>query len=355
MKRFFFSLLLVLSIYPVLDAQIHDIKSFLDQCPTSDPAIETILNDFEIRMNGILVTEFPCSEPVSAMDTVAYSNPLIYLQTLRVIYYMDRDMENHLPWTHKTLYEWLKDGVDGINIVDGVSGGYCCSDIDGKIFFVTANFDGYNREFDKTWKGISGNIDFFAHEVRHTDPDDPGHTSCCGITNGCDQQYNESNLGAYGVQYWLVKSWLTGFINVGARTSHSEEEIDEIINWHLESLNTQFRERFCESKPPTVYIGDIEYPLGPGYVSAPELIRDDKVNLFPNPVKSGDELTISIPGTDITIVEIYDVNGRLVETAASYSDPGKFTISMAGMNPGYYIVKIRDSHNKEFNEKLIIR
>ena len=90
-KRVHFISVLVLFLNNVLFSQINDIKSFLDQCPTTDPVIDTILKDFEIRLNGNLVTEFPCYEPVSSMNVANYSNPLIYLQTLRVIYYMDRE------------------------------------------------------------------------------------------------------------------------------------------------------------------------------------------------------------------------------------------------------------------------
>jgi hypothetical protein len=40
-------------------AQINDIKSFLNQCPTKDPIVDTILKDFEIRLNGKIVTHVP--------------------------------------------------------------------------------------------------------------------------------------------------------------------------------------------------------------------------------------------------------------------------------------------------------
>lgn len=249
--------------YNLSFAQIYDIKLFLDQCPTNDPAIDTILNDFEIRLNGQIVTEFPCYEPVYSMKTEDYLNPLIYLQTLRVIYYMDRHKRNHLPWTDTTLYVWMKNNIDGINIVDGVIGGYCCSEIDGKIFFVTGNADDFNREFDKGWRGISGNIDFFAHEVRHTNGYGYYHSSCCGIPGGCDENYDENDLGAYGIQYWLNKAWLNGLINVGIRTSGTITEINDAINWHLSSLNSS-RTRFCNNIPEIVNKTDFDYPLGPG-------------------------------------------------------------------------------------------
>lgn len=352
MKRNFMLLLIGIFLNPALFAQIHDIKIFLNQCPNNDPIIDTLLNDFEIRLNGELVTEFPCIEPISNMDTTDYTNPLIYLQTLRVIYYMDKDTSVHLPWTDTTFYVWLKNAVDGINIVDGVSGGYCCSTIDGKKFFVTGNPNGIQREFDKKWIGISGNVSFFAHEARHTDIEAPGHTSCCGINNGCDQEYDESNLGAYGVQFWLFKSLLTGYINVGARTSHSQTEIDEIINWHLSGLNDQFRNRFCENIPDFINIEDIDNPLGSSYADI-DLYLNGKLNLYPNPIKSGSELIIEVP--NIERVEIYNLNGILIKSIDSSNWNSNLKISTSNITQGYYLVKIQDYKGKIFMRKLIVQ
>ena len=348
------SIFIILSFFinTVVFAQVSDIKSFLDQCPTNDPAIDTILMDFEIRLNGELVSEFPCTEPVSSMDTVDYTNPLIYLQTLRVLYYMGRDTSVHLPWSGKTLYDWFKGAVDGINIVDGINGGYCCSIIDGKTFFVTGNANGMNREFDKKWIGIAGNIDFFAHEARHTDPEAPGHTSCCGITNGCDQEYNEDNLGAYGIQYWLQKNWLTGYINVGARTSHSETEIDEIINFHLSALNDQFRNRFCENIPAIIDIEDIDTPLGPASTDIENIDLNSKLKVYPNPIHSGQELILNM--LNIYSAEIYNLNGLLIKTQINSGFSSSLKIMTTNIPHGCYFIKIQDRDNKVFVEKLII-
>jgi hypothetical protein len=353
MRKVFAISFLVLFFNNFLLAQIKDIKAFLDQCPTKDPIVVTILKDFEIRLNGTIVSDFTCSEPVSAMNAVNYSNPLIYLQTLRVIYYMDRQIPcPHLPWTDTTLYAWMKKKVNGINIKDGVSGGYCCEIIDGKKFFVTGNADAANREFDKKWIGISGNIDFCAHEVRHADGSGYSHSSCCGISGGCDSEYNEKDLGAYGIQYWLIKSWLTGFINVGARTSHSEAEINEIINWHLSAVNVS-RTRFCNNIPGIIYLKDIPNPLGPGanYFKNTELL---KVNLFPNPISRGDVLTINVPDKIINKIELFNTNGILVKIITNRLI-GDMTISTIDLNPDVYIIKLYDNNQKLYYQKLIIQ
>jgi hypothetical protein len=353
MKKVHAILVIIFFSNALMFAQISDIKSFLNLCPTKDPIVDTILKDFEIRLNGKIVTEYPCTEPVSAMNVLNYSNPLIYLQTLRVIYYMDRQITcPHLPWTDTTLYVWMKNKVGGINIKDGVTGGYCCEVIGGKKFFVTSNQNDSNREFDKKWIGISGNIDFFAHEVRHADGNGYGHSSCCGITSGCDAEYNEKYLGAYGIQYWIIKSWLTGFINVGARTSHSEAEINEIINWHLSALNVS-RTRFCSSIPPVINLKDIAYPLGPGanYVKNVDLL---KVNLFPNPINSGDVLTINVPNNLINKIEIFNSSGILLKTIKNKFS-GEMTISTINLKPNIYIMKIHYSGEKLYYRKLIVK
>jgi hypothetical protein len=58
-----------------LHAQICDLKSFLVQCPTEDPDIEKNLEDFELRLNGLTITDFPGYEPESDVDITDYTNP----------------------------------------------------------------------------------------------------------------------------------------------------------------------------------------------------------------------------------------------------------------------------------------
>jgi len=335
----------------IASSQISDIKVFLDRCPVSDPATSTVLSDFEIRLNGLKVDNFPCTEPVSSMSVSDYSNPLIYLQTLRVIYHMDRGMTGkHLPWTDKYLYDWMKDDVDGIDIRDGVSGGYCCEVLDGKTLFVTGNQDDFNREFDKEWRGISGNIDFFAHEVRHMDGSGYLHSSCCGITNGCDNEYNENDLGSYGIQYWLNKSWLTGYINVGARTSYTQTEINEIIDWHLGAMNYTFRTRFCTNEPALVNLADIPNPLG----SIPTYAKKDfsvKINIFPNPVRSDGNLSIDIPDA-FCRVEILNSSGVVLKTLENKVE-GTIILPI-DLKPDIYIIRVMDFSGNSFCQKLIV-
>jgi hypothetical protein len=160
---------------------------------------------------------------------------------------MDRGQSGHLPWTPGTLYDWMKSKIQGIDIIDGVVGGYCCATLDGKRFFVAGNEDGPNRDADRFWYGIAGNIAFYAHEARHVDGFP--HSSCCGITNGCDDTFDPKNLSAYAVQWWLYSLWLNGTINVGDSCALPADRYAEGL---LNSMNSQYRSRFCTNKPDLV-------------------------------------------------------------------------------------------------------
>jgi hypothetical protein len=226
---------------------ISNIAAFLEQCPQRDPAYAEISRDFEVRRNDKTTAEPACTEPISAMTTAQYTDELIVRQGLRVMYYMDRGQSGHLPWTSGTLYDWMKSKIQGIDIIDGVVGGYCCATLDGKRFFVAGNEDGPNRDADRHWYGISGNIAFYAHEARHVDGFP--HSSCCGITNGCDDTFDPKNLSAYAVQWWLYSLWLNGTINVGDACALPADRYAQGL---LNSMNEQFRGRFCTNKPDLV-------------------------------------------------------------------------------------------------------
>lgn len=233
---------------PPASQRIWNIKLFLEQCPQSDSAYATIRADFQIRRNGVLLGDVPCSPQISQLPVAQYNDELIVLQGLRTAYHMDFGQSGYLPWTSGTLYAWLRTKVGGFDVRTDTPVSYCCTVLGGKPTVVIAAQDDFNRDFDRTWKGISDNIALYAHEARHMDGFP--HSSGCGIPNGCDPTFDAANLSSFGLQYWLSRSFLNGAINVGFACAPPAEVVD-IAQWHLSAANG-YRTRFDQAKPATV-------------------------------------------------------------------------------------------------------
>ena len=234
---------------------VRDIDAFLDQCPTKDPAYAQIRQDFELRVDGEVVTDpMVCTEPVSQMALDRETTyPLQYFQLLRLAYYMNDGTEGRLPWTDKGLYEWMASNISGVNYKTAPGNGYCCDVIDGKLYVSRPlswqDNDGTSGPliFPVGWSRISGSLAFFAHETRHADDDDPGHVDGCEVS-GCDATYDLSNLGAYGVHYWVHANFATGHLNVGIGCSSQAEQYVAHNTWGANVfLNT-----FVTNPPPRV-------------------------------------------------------------------------------------------------------
>jgi uncharacterized protein (TIGR03437 family) len=229
-----------------LHAQIANIKDFLKTCPDNDPAIAQIKADFAFYDNGVAVTSIPCTEPYNQMDPAKMNTELAILQSLRVMYYMDRGRSNYLPWTSLRLYDWIKSKIAGINFVPGSSFA-CCTTVAGKNVIFGRVLDTLSIGGYRDFTGISGGIGVIAHEARHVDGFP--HVGCCPVGAGaCDQSYDEKNLSPYGIQDWLAHNWLNGNINVGMFCSLSNEI--RTTTQYLASENTQ--NRFCDTKPPVI-------------------------------------------------------------------------------------------------------
>jgi hypothetical protein len=228
---------------------IAHIGQFLDGCPDSDPATPQIRRDFQIRRNGAVVDAIGCTPPVSQVALAQYTDELIVLQSLRVIFYMDRGHTGHLPWTAGALYDWMKTRVQGVDIRDDAATAFCCYVVDDRNLFVIPPQDELNRQYDRRWDGISGNIGLYAHETRHMD--NQPHAPCGDPPFSKDQLYDEHNLSAYGVQYWLNKLWLTGEINVGMSCLPPSQAQSGRDTLDL-AANNIFHFRFCDNAPPLV-------------------------------------------------------------------------------------------------------
>lgn len=251
-------------------AYICDNAQFFEQCPTADPIFATIVSDFKIRKDGVLINAaaLTCTPPISTMPISAYTDELVLLQALRAIYYMDLGRSNHLPWTSKTLYGWLKEKVGGFEISttatnDFWGGQMFLSAGDTANYFVIRAKSDSTREFQRKWAGpagISTMISLMMHERRHGDGAAFNHLRCCPAqdpanpNNACDQTYEETaNLSPYGIQYWLEKNWISGYINVGVGCMTPTDQADA-INWMRQDGNAHVNapSNFCTNTPPVL-------------------------------------------------------------------------------------------------------
>ncbi|MGE5731533.1 MAG: hypothetical protein ACM37U_06330, partial [Gemmatimonas sp.] len=170
-------------------------------------------------------------------------------------FYMSQGTEGKLPWTTKSLYAWMASDIAGVNLKTAPGQLYCCDIINGKRYFSTSRQDATQRDVKRTWIGISGSVNFYAHEIRHADAGAPGHTTGCPAfplptdPAGCDATYDLANLGSYGVQYWLESHWATGMLNIGIGCSAATAQT--YAKWDESSANS-FRSRFVTNAPPVV-------------------------------------------------------------------------------------------------------
>jgi hypothetical protein len=232
--------------------KIDDIVAFLNRCPENDPAYTQIRKDFVIRRDGKIVGDVACAEPYPSMPIAQLTNELITLQTLRVAYYMDPGVRDYLPWTSKSLYQWLASVVGGVDLKTQPGQFECCETFVGRKYIVQSMQTEDQREYKREWPGIASTLSYFAHEARHAEGGPPHTTGCVAFPNrngppGCDRKYDVQKLGSYGVQYWLNQSWMTGRLNVGIACTPNPRSY---ALRHLADLNLQYRNRFVENPPP---------------------------------------------------------------------------------------------------------
>ena len=141
------------------------------------------------------------------------------MQAFRGIYYMSQGTAGKLPWTSLSLYEWMKTQVAGVNFHAEAGLSACCEVINGKKYLIISRKAAWARDPRHDWNSMSNYIPLFAHETRHASG--VSHVTGCPAfplptdPPGCDATYDLSNLGSYGVQYWIFAGWATGLINVG--------------------------------------------------------------------------------------------------------------------------------------------
>jgi hypothetical protein len=230
-----------------ITSRILNIQNFLSICPKDDPAFSQILKDFEIRKNGLKLNsiDFDCNDK--------QGRAMRLLQALRLYYYVDvYKPKGYLPFTNLRLYDWLKAEVKGFDLKDDfTAAGACCTLDQGRKFMTLGTEKTESAAVIKynytEWEFLAGYTSLIAHERRHAEPTNNGypHTGNCNNILG-DDDYNEANLGAYGVAYWLSKAFKTGVLEVGV-SCLSKQKQDEINN--LIGENRWAATYFCKNAP----------------------------------------------------------------------------------------------------------
>lgn len=106
-----------------------------------------------------------------------------------------------LPWTSKTLWDWITSAITGIAF-DPSPGVYCCSP--AKVIHISGASSSCSIAGNTATRliatgmpcGLEATIAVIVHEARHSEG--PPHT--CGTSDN-----TISELGAWGVQYWTLR------------------------------------------------------------------------------------------------------------------------------------------------------
>ncbi len=269
---------------------IKNIATFLNTCPTLDPAYGLVLRSTPISFDGQPVPESTLANDIAAVckdKTTAPSSggpsmrqrqEFRVVQSLRTIYRMDSqgDTGCPYPWTGgKSVYKWMSSEEGGIDVRDDGQYSDCCEappaggSKDQFAVLVPSSSANVGPD-DFTWLGISNEIALLAHETRH-EPIPPSqnasyiHTTCCpiqggGATPSCDQTYQETtNMAPYAIQYWLFKAWLNGQVNVGYGCMP-----DPNTTLFLQNTANGYIGRFCTMAPMQV-----SAPANPGGICPP--------------------------------------------------------------------------------------
>jgi hypothetical protein len=193
--------------WPFIRTGITDIVTFLKVCPTNDPIYPLIRQNFELRLDGVVITSpIECVEPILTAPVSVNTDMLTAVQAFRTAYYMGIGTEGYLPWTPVGLYDWMAASIAGVNFKTAPGQLYCCDSIGGRLF-VARSLNQGSGTIPLAWPAIAGALAFYAHETRHVAPGSLRHTNGCPAFPlptdplGCDPTYDLSNLGGYDTAF----------------------------------------------------------------------------------------------------------------------------------------------------------
>lgn len=114
-------------------------------------------------------------------------------QGLRIMHQISFDTP--VPWTSKSIYDWLVSAITGIRHRTDITNTFCCDP--ANTINVASRGLGILNFLSSEWVSTQGVL--YAHEARHNQ----GFLHTCGSS---DQTLDE--LGAWGVQYYM-QEWMT--------------------------------------------------------------------------------------------------------------------------------------------------
>lgn len=229
---------------------------FVNLCPTSDTAYATLVHDFQFLSEGQ-----PDPVPVVCTDpypTTHLTDEVLNYQTLRMAYYMSQGTAGRLPWTSLSFYDWMKSQIAGVDFHVSAAVSSCCEIINGKKYISLARKDSSMLSGYRDWFGVANWLALLAHETRHA-AGYPHVNGCPAFplatdSAGCDPTYDLSNLGAYGIQYWLFSNWASGYLNVGIACNPPVDAHAMAVA--AANAANVYPPRFVQNAPPNVTASD---------------------------------------------------------------------------------------------------
>jgi hypothetical protein len=188
--------------YPTYGADLSSIDAFFTYCPTSYQ-IESLLADIPITFEADPTAG---SAPCSGSGGFAGLTEMQRRAYLSIMVMQHISFDAPLPWTTRSLYQWLADSIDGIRFRSDIENSYCCDP--ANVINIKVADNSYlvltGRWIDPSMGGgLMDTMVLYVHEARHNE----GYGHTCGSSDN-----TISELGAWGVQYYLLQ-WLAQHAN----------------------------------------------------------------------------------------------------------------------------------------------
>jgi hypothetical protein len=175
---------------------VHDLPTLTDSppCPTR-AEIESVSRDIPVTVRyDVTAGAFECREEDGSLDLTWTQKrtyqALLYLRGLR--------FDAPLPWTDKTVYDWLRVTIPNGIVIDSTGNSNSCLRCAGPINIVLLTAS--QRVQDQSASVSDTPYTVIVHEARHAE----------GWRHTCDNGTHDrsvAEMGASGVGYWLLR-WI---------------------------------------------------------------------------------------------------------------------------------------------------